>query len=116
MDAMDVYSRLYELANGREHDVPVIVIDHDLEDVVEIFARLNSRGTRVTEADIYLGIVAARTPTWVREHFLPYRAQLANAGFDVSPNLLFRTLTAVGAGRVRFKDIHDGFWNAASIQ
>lgn len=116
MDAMDVYSRLYELANIREHDVPVIVIDHDLEDVVEIFARLNSRGTRVTEADIYLGIVAARTPTWVREHFLPYRAQLANAGFDVSPNLLFRTLTAVGAGRVRFKEIPDTFWNAASIQ
>lgn len=116
MDAMDIYSRLYELANVREHDVPVIVIDHDLEDVVEIFARLNSRGTRVTEADIYLGIVAARTPTWVREHFLPYRARLANAGFDVSPNLLFRTLTAVGSGRVRFKDIPDAFWNAASIQ
>lgn len=116
LDAMDVYSRLYEIANIREHDVPVIIIDHDLEDVVEIFARLNSRGTRVTEADIYLGIVAARTPTWVREHFLPYRNDLAEAGFDITPNLLFRTLTAVGAKRVRFKEIPDTFWNAASVQ
>lgn len=63
-DAMTVYSRLYEIATIREHDVPVVVIDHDLEDVVEIFARLNSRGTRVTEADIYLGVVAARSPAW----------------------------------------------------
>lgn len=116
LDAMDVYGKLYEIANIREHDVPVIVIDHDLEDVVEIFARLNSRGTRVTEADIYLGIVAARTPTWVRETFLPHREKLAQAGFDVSPNLLFRTLTAVGAKKVRFKEIVDSFWNAENVQ
>jgi len=116
MDAMDVYGRMYEIANIREHDVPVIVIDHDLEDVVEIFARLNSRGTRVTEADIYLGIVAARTPTWVRETFLPHRERLSQAGFDVSPNLLFRTLTAVGAKKVRFKEIEDSFWNADNVQ
>lgn len=115
-DAMEVYSRLHDLAATREHDVPVIVIDHDLEDVVEIFARLNSRGTRVTEADIYLGIVAARTPKWVRTHFLPYLGKLRESGFDISPNLLFRTLTAVGEKKVRFKEIRDDFWDAASIE
>jgi hypothetical protein len=115
-DAMAVYSRLYEIATIREHDVPVVVIDHELEDVVEIFARLNSRGTRVTEADIYLGVVAARTPTWVRTTFLPYLRDLAESGFDVSPNLLFRTLTGVGAKRVRFKEMPDSFWNSASIE
>jgi hypothetical protein len=115
-DAMGVYSRLYEIATIREHDVPVVVIDHELEDVVEIFARLNSRGTRVTEADIYLGVVAARTPTWVRTTFLPYLRDLAESGFDVSPNLLFRTLTGVGAKRVRFKEMPDSFWNSASIE
>jgi hypothetical protein len=115
-DAMDVYSRLHAIATIRENDVPVIVIDHELEDVVEIFARLNSRGTRVTEADIYLGVVAARTPTWVRTTFLPYLRVLAEAGFDVSPNLLFRTLTAVGRKKVRFKEIEDSFWNKDSIE
>jgi hypothetical protein len=115
-DAMEVYSRLHDLAATREHDVPVIVIDHDLEDVVEIFARLNSRGTRVTEADIYLGIVAARTPTWVRTNFLPYLGKLKESGFDISPNLLFRTLTAVGEKKVRFKEIRDDFWNASSVE
>lgn len=34
----------------------------------------------------------------------------------MTPNLLFRTLTGVGARKVRFKEIPDLFWNAASIQ
>src|SRR5256886_8416584 len=112
MDAMDVYSRLYELANGREHDVPVIVIDHDLEDVVEIFSRLNSKGTRVTEADIYLGIVASKNPGWVRDHFLLFLKELEREGFRIDPNLLFRTLTAIGTASVRFRDIPEEFWQA----
>jgi hypothetical protein len=115
MDAMAVYSHLYEISTIRDHDVPVIVIDHELEEVVEIFARLNSRGTRVTEADIYLGVVAARTPTWVRQTFLPYLGKLDDAGFSIGPNLLFRTMTGVGVKKVRFKEIDDSFWGSASI-
>jgi hypothetical protein len=44
--------------------------------VVDIFARLNSKGTRVKEADIYLGIVAARSAGWVREQFMPFLGKL----------------------------------------
>jgi hypothetical protein len=115
MDAMEVYTRLDRVRKIREKDVVTVTIDHELEDVVEIFSRLNSRGTRVTEADIYLGIVAARTPGWVRSSFLPYLEELRDAGFDISPNLLFRTLTGVGAHRVRFKEITDSFWEESSV-
>lgn len=116
MDAMEVYTRLDRIRKIREKDVVTITIDQELEDVVEIFSRLNSKGTRVTEADIYLGIVAARTPGWVRDSFLPYVKNLAEAGFNISPNLLFRSLTAIGAKRVRFKEIPDKFWDANSVQ
>ena len=116
MDAMEVYTRLDRIRKIREKDVVTVAIDQELEDVVEIFSRLNSRGTRVTEADIYLGVVAVRNPGWVRSAFLPYVRKLADAGFDVSPNLLFRTLTGVGAKKVRFREIPDGFWNQGSIQ
>ena len=115
MDAMEVYTRLDRIRKIREQDVVTVAIDQELEDVVEIFSRLNSRGTRVTEADIYLGVVAARNPGWVRSAFLPYVRKLADAGFDMSPNLLFRTLTGVGAKKVRFREIPDGFWNQESI-
>ena len=60
MDAMEVYTRLDRIRKIRDKDLVAITVDHELEDVVEIFSRLNSRGTRVTEADIYLGVVAAK--------------------------------------------------------
>ncbi len=115
MDAMEVYTRLDRVRKIRDKDLVAITIDHELEDVVEIFSRLNSRGTRVTEADIYLGVVAARNPGWVRDTFLPYLRSLAESGFDLDPNLLFRTLTGVGTKKVRFRDIPDSFWEPKSI-
>lgn len=116
LDAMEVYTKLDRIRKIRDKDVVVITIGHDLEDVVEVFSRLNSRGTRVTEADIYLGVVAARNPGWVRETFLPYLRVLADAGFAVDPNLLFRTMTGVGIKKVRFRDIPDRFWEADRIK
>lgn len=116
MDAMEVYTKLDRVRKIRDKDVVVITIAHELEDVVEVFSRLNSRGTRVTEADIYLGVVAARNPGWVRETFLPYLRVVGDAGFPVDPNLLFRTMTGVGIKRVRFRDISDGFWEPGGIK
>jgi hypothetical protein len=115
MDAMEVFTRLDRVRKIREKEIVTVTVDHELEDVVEIFSRLNSRGTRVTEADIYLGVVAARNPTWVRDNFLPYLKTLADAGFDLNPNLLFRTITGIGEKKTRFKEIPDAFWNPDRI-
>lgn len=115
MDAMEVYTRLDRIRKIRDKDLVAVTIDHELEDVVEIFSRLNSRGTRVTEADIYLGVVAAKNPGWVRDTFLPFHRNLSESGFDLDPNLLFRTLTGVGARKVRFREIPDSFWEPKSI-
>jgi hypothetical protein len=114
-DVMEVYARLDRVRKIREQDIVTITISQELEDVVEIFSRLNSKGTRVTEADIYLGVVAARSPGWVRDTFLPYLKRLSEAGFNINPNLLFRTLTGIGAKKVRFKEIPDEFWDATQI-
>jgi hypothetical protein len=116
MDAMEVYTRLDRIRKIRDKDVVVISISHELEDVVEIFSRLNSRGTRVTEADIYLGVVAARNPGWVRETFLPFLRVLGETGFGIDPNLLFRTMTGVGIKKVRFREIPDDFWEGEKIK
>jgi hypothetical protein len=115
MDAFEVYTRLDRLREIREKDIVTVTIKHELEEVVEIFSRLNSRGTRVTEADIYLGVVAARNPSWVRDTFLPYLENLDNSGFHIDPNLLFRSLTGIGEHTTRFKNIQDSFWNKEQI-
>jgi hypothetical protein len=116
MDAMEVYTRLDRIRKIRDMEIVTITVDNELEDVVEIFSRLNSRGTRVIEADIYLGVVAARTPGWVRDNFLPFVGDLSELGYDVSPNLVFRTLTGICKKAVRYRSIAPAFWNAASIQ
>jgi hypothetical protein len=116
MDAMEVYARLDRVRKIRDKDVLSVTVNHELEDVVEIFSRLNSRGTRVTEADIYLGVVASKNPGWVRDEFLPFLNVLADSGFRLDPNLLFRSLTAVGIKKVRFKEIHESFWNKDQIE
>jgi hypothetical protein len=116
MDAMEVYARLDRVRKIRDNDVLSVTVKHELEDVVEIFSRLNSRGTRVTEADIYLGVVASKNPGWVRDQFLPFLNVLSDSGFHLDPNLLFRSLTAVGIKKVRFKDIDDAFWEKSFIE
>lgn len=116
MDEMEVFTRLERVRKVRDADVVLITIDNELEDVVDIFARLNGRGTRVTEADIYLGVVAAHARGWVRDSYLPFVKNLVEAGFDVTPNLVFRSLTGVGKKRIRFKFIGEAFWKAESIK
>ncbi len=115
MDAMEVYTRLDRVRKIRDREIVAISVNHDLEDVVEIFARLNSRGTRVKEADIYLGIVAARTSGWVREEFMPFLDKLEQQGFGLTPNRLFQALTAVGNKSVLFRQVSDNFWNKENI-
>lgn len=116
MDELEVYTRLDRVRKIREKDIVTITVSHDLEDVVEIFARLNAKGTRVKEADIYLGVVATRVKGWVREEFLPFTNLLKDSGFDLSPNLLFRSLTAIAAGKTRFRDVPDNIWDSESIR
>jgi len=116
MDAMEVYARLDRVRKIRDKDILSVTVNHELEDVVEIFSRLNSRGTRVTEADIYLGVVASKNPGWVRDEFLPFLSVLADSGFHVDPNLLFQSLTAVGIKKVRYKEINDSFWSRDQIE
>lgn len=116
LDATSVYAKLDRVRKIREMDIISVTVDHELEDVVEIFSRLNNRGTKVTEADIYLGIVAAKAPGWVRDQFLPFLNVLKDYGFDISPNLLFKSLTAIAAGKTRYRDIPDEIWEAVAIE
>lgn len=115
MDSMEIYTRLERLQRIRDREIVAVNVSHDLEEVVDIFGRLNSKGTRVRETDIYLGVVAARDAGWVREEFMPFLDRLEENGIDVTPNLLFQSVAAIGTNRVRFKEIDESFWTKAGI-
>lgn len=108
------FTRLLGTISGlwaiRARVVPLISVQHDVEDVAEIFARLNQAGTRVTEADVTVALVAASNPSWVRDEFLSYSSDLADSGYDLEPGVYIRTLTGVAEGTARLKDIKSSFW------
>ncbi len=110
-----LWTRLDNLRKVRDVDIPVLTVSMDLEDVTEVFARLNSAGTKVTEADIALALASSRNPGWARGQFLPFIRELEEAGFDLDPNLVFRSLVAIGLGRTRLKEIPRGWWESGEL-
>lgn len=110
-----VHAHLQRLWQIRERDIPIIKINHEVEDVAEIFARLNQEGTRVKEADVVLALVAVRNPGWVREEYLPFRNSLEDRGWDLDAGVFVRTMTGIGRGRARLKDVPKDFWNPENL-
>lgn len=106
-------NQLQKVAKIKQMLLPITEIDDAIEltEVTEIFKRLNSTGTRVEQADIYLGVVASRNPGWVNQNFLKFMDDLDNQGFEIEPAFLFRSFTGIGAGKSRFRDIPSNFWD-----
>ena len=110
-----VHARLHQLWRIRERVIPVIEINHEVEDVVEIFARLNQEGTRVKEADVTLAIIAQKNPGWVHEEYLPFRDELEGRGWDLEAGIFIRTMTAIGRGHARLREVSRDFWNPENL-
>ncbi len=111
-----IHARLQSLWQIRDREIPIVKIGHELEDVAEIFGRLNSAGTRVKEADVILALAAARNPGWIREDYLPFRNDLEHRGWDLGPGIVVRTIAALGQGRTRLKEVPRSFWDASSLE
>ena len=105
--------QLGKVANIKNAILPIVEIDDAIEltEVAEIFKRLNSTGTRVQQADIYLGVVASKNPGWVNQNFLTFMKELDGQDFEIEPAFLFRAFTGIGAGKSRFRDIPESFWD-----
>jgi uncharacterized protein with ParB-like and HNH nuclease domain len=105
-----IFSSLQLLNSVRNKTVFEQEIQHKPEDVAEIFGRLNSAGTKVKEADIFVALVAAKNRDWVREKFLPFVTGLEEDGYDLEPGIFIRTLTAIAVRKVDLKEIGQDFW------
>ena len=110
-----VHARLQRFWQIRERDIPIIKISHEVEDVAEIFARVNQEGTRVKEADVILALAAVRNPGWVRDEYLPFRSKLEDDGWDLDAGIFVRTMTGIGKGRARLIEVPKDFWNPQNL-
>ncbi|MGH8543562.1 MAG: GmrSD restriction endonuclease domain-containing protein [Gammaproteobacteria bacterium] len=110
-----LWTRLDSVRKVRDIDIPIINVALDIEEVTEIFGRLNSAGTKVTEADIALALAASHNPGWARKEFLPFVDALEEAGFDIDPNVVFRSMVAIGLGRTRLKEVPRKYWTSDDL-
>lgn len=110
-----VHARLQRIWQIRERDIPILKISHEVEDVAEIFARLNQEGTRVKEADVILALAAVKNPGWVRNYYLSFRNELEDRGWDLDAGIFVRTMTGIGKGRARLIEVPKDFWNPDNL-
>lgn len=111
-----IHAHLQRLWQIREKDIPIVKINHEVEDVAEIFARLNQAGTRVKEADVVLALAAVRNPGWVRNEYLPFRNDLEERGWNLDAGIFIRTMTGIGQGRARLIEVQKDFWRKENLQ
>ena len=106
-----VHEKLQSIKRIETAQLYEIIVDHELEDVAEIFRRLNTAGTKIRESDIIIALVAAKQQGWVRDRFDPFLSDLERKGFDFDPGVVVRSLAIIGHGSARLRDVPQTFWN-----
>lgn len=109
-DFSEVHEKFQSLRNIEKYPLYEIIIDHEVEDVAEIFTRLNMAGVKVRESDVIIALIAAKQEGWVRKEFNPYLKNLVENGFEIDPAILIRSLATIGKGIARLKDVPENFW------
>lgn len=110
-----IRTRLRSIWEIGSRPIAISDVHHDIEDVAEIFTRLNQQGTEVAEADVSLAVAATRHPGWVREQFLPFLKNLSESGYDLEPGVIIRVLTAIGEGKARLGEVSQAFWEGTGF-
>ena len=109
----EVHEKLQSIRRIENSQLYEIIVDHELEDVAEIFGRLNTAGTKIRESDIVVALVAAKQQGWIRQKFDPFLKDLELKGFEFDPAVVVRTLAIIGHGSARLRDVPESFWAAS---
>ena len=95
-------AQLSRLDQIREYTYTVDQVSGDefgVDEVVDIFNRVNKAGTPLTKADLALAHVCSIWPE-ARAEMRTFQAQMAGHGFDMDFNFLVRCLAGVATGSV----------------
>jgi hypothetical protein len=109
----EVHEKLQSIRKIESAQLYEIIVDHELEDVAEIFGRLNTAGTKIRESDIVVALVAAKQQGWIRQKFDPFLKDLELKGFEFDPAVVVRTLAIIGHGSARLRDVPQSFWESS---
>ncbi len=99
---------LTALRNIKERDLPIQVVPSYavITEAIDIFDRVNSQGTKLTDADLALTHVTAKWPE-ARRTMKAKIDDLEERHFHFNLTFMTRALTAVVTGRALYEVIHD---------
>ncbi|MFF0243202.1 DUF262 domain-containing protein [Rhodococcus pyridinivorans] len=98
LDRLNTLSQILQ----REFNVEKITgSDKSVDEVVDIFNRVNSGGTKLSKGDLALASLCAQWPP-ARQEMRDHLAVWKKAGFDFTLDWLLRNATAVARGRALF--------------
>lgn len=106
----EIHEKLQSIRRMEAAQLYEIIVDHELEDVAEIFGRLNTAGTKIRESDVIIALVAAKQKGWIRQKFDPFLKDLELKGFEFDPGVIVRSLAIIGHGSPRLRDVDPSFW------
>ena len=106
----EIHEKLQSVKKIESVPLYEIIVDHELEDVAEIFARLNTAGTKIRQSDIIIALIAAKQPGWIRNKFDPFLKDLELKGFELDPGVVVRTFAIISKGSARLRDIPPEVW------
>jgi len=87
-----------------DRGVPVAEVGEDkaVEDIAELYRRLNQQGTKLRQAQIMLAYVSQYNPGWVREEFYPFLENLSNKDeWELDPAHVLQVATIIAEGKAR---------------
>jgi hypothetical protein len=91
----------------RDIDLPTQTVPAhaNLDEAIDIFDRVNSQGTKLTDAELALTHVTGKWPA-ARRTLKQKMAECADRKFDLGLNFMTRALVATVTGRALFEQIH----------
>ena len=102
---LDEYlSRLSALEKIKEYRYPVMIIHtDDYEEITESFIRVNSKGTRLREAELAMAQLAFHWPGALVKEFESALADYEQTNYNLEARFLMRSYVAVATGQCRFR-------------
>ena len=86
--AEEMLGRLNRLEQIKNTTVPIHILDgFDYNEVTEIFVRVNSKGTRLRQAELAIARLAFRLPGMVTNDLKTFEEELDGKGYDRRPAL-----------------------------
>src|SRR5699024_414976 len=97
-------NRLSQIVEREFHQEKITGADKNVEEVVEIFNRVNSGGTKLSKGDLALAQVCAQWPD-ARRVMRESIDRWAERGYQFTLDWLLRATTAVATGRSQFEQL-----------